>query len=129
MDANTLLVIVVNGGLVIFFIYALYYIRSPVKPVKESQKPNKFVSPLFDMSSQSRTTKNEFIFRAPSEPVESPPTEIEPEPEEEPTPPEYVFPEYEPEPEEEPTPPEYELVQNHIQDQVDKPLKLKMQEQ
>jgi len=78
MDANTLLVVVVNGGLVIFFIYALYYIRSPVKPVKESQKPNKFVSPLFDMSSQSRTTKNEFIFRAPSEPVESPPTEIEP---------------------------------------------------
>ena len=106
MDANTLLVVVVNGGLIIFFIYALYYIRSPVKSVKESQKPKKIVSPLIDMPSQSRTTKDEFSFRAHSEPVESSPTEVEPEPEEEPTAPEYVFPEYELKPEEEPTPPE-----------------------
>jgi len=106
---------------------ALYYIRSPVKPVKELQKSRKIVSPLFEISSQPRTKKDEFTFGALSEPVESPPTEIEPEPEKVLTPPEYVFPEYEPEPEEVPTPDD-ELELSQIQDQVDKPLKFQAHE-
>ena len=113
MDTNTIIVIVVNGGLIIFFIYALYYIRSPIKPPKTSQKPIKKTSSLPKISTQSiARDKINFQEKKTSEfnkPIKPTLTEYEPVPEE-------------------PAPPEYESQSVKIQDQVDKPLKIKEQE-
>jgi len=135
MDFNTILVITVDGGLVLFFLYALYTIRSPnlasrrIKKDLEVPAQEPIVTPLRGTNKEKyeipKFNSRELFELEQVEPVprEYGPSDYKPEPTE-PTTEEFELPVFEPEPMEI-SPREYEPKPSRTQAQEDKSRKTK----